>query len=58
MQNVEYFSYLGSMITNDTRWRPTPEIKSRIAMTNSAFNKKTLFTRKFDLNLRKKLIKC
>jgi len=58
MQNVEYFNYLGSTITNDTRCRLTLEIKSRIAMANSVCNKKTLFTRKFDLNLRKKLIKC
>jgi len=35
------------------------EIKSRIAMTKAAFNKKkTLFTRKLDLNLRKKPVKC
>ena len=35
------------------------EIKSRIAMAKAAFNKKkTLFTSKLDLNLRKKLIKC
>jgi hypothetical protein len=27
-------------------------------MTKAAFNKKTLFTSKFDLNLRKKLVKC
>jgi hypothetical protein len=58
MQNVEYFNYLGSTITKDTRCRSTPEIKSRFAMANSALNKKTLFTCKFDLNLRKKLIKC
>ena len=35
------------------------EIKSRIAMAKAAFSKKkTLFTSKLDLNLRKKLIKC
>jgi hypothetical protein len=35
------------------------EIKSRIAMAKAAFNKKkTLFTSKLDLNLRKKLVKC
>jgi hypothetical protein len=35
------------------------EIKSRIAMANAAFSKKkTLFTSKLDLNLRKKLMKC
>jgi len=33
--------------------------KSRIAMAKAAFSKKkTLFTSKLDLNLRKKLIKC
>jgi hypothetical protein len=54
MQYVEYFNYLGSTITNDTICRPTPEIKSRFATANSAFNKKkTLCTSKFDLNLKK-----
>jgi hypothetical protein len=57
LENVEYFNYLGSMITNDPRC--TREIKSRIAMAKAAFNKKkTLFTNKLDLNLRKKLVKC
>jgi hypothetical protein len=45
------------MITNDARC--IREIKSRIVMTKAAFNrKKTLFTSKLDLNLRKKLVKC
>jgi hypothetical protein len=49
LENVEYFNYLGSMITND----------ARIAMAKAAFNKKkNLFTSKLDLNLRKKLVKC
>jgi hypothetical protein len=57
LENVEYFNYLGSMVTNDARC--THEIKSRIAMAKAAFNKKkTLFTSKLDLNLRKKLVKC
>jgi hypothetical protein len=34
------------------------EIKSRTAMAKAAFNKKTLFTSKLDLNLKKKLVKC
>jgi len=39
--------------------RCTCEIKSRIAVAKAAFSKKkTLFTSKLDLNLRKKLIKC
>ena len=57
LENVECFKYLGSMLTNDGRC--TCYIKSRIAMAKAAFSKKkTLFTNKLDLNLRKKLIKC
>jgi hypothetical protein len=45
------------MITNNARC--TREIKSRVAMTKAPFNrKKTIFTSKLDLNLRKKLVKC
>ena len=55
--NVEYFNCLGSMITNDARC--TREIKYRNAIAKATCNsKKTLFTRKLDLNLRKKLLKC
>ena len=57
LENVECFKYLGSLLTNDGRC--TCEIKSRIAMAKAAFNKKkTLFTSKLGLNLRKKLVKC
>jgi hypothetical protein len=56
LENVECFKYLGSILTNDGRY--TCEIKSRIAMKKAAFNKKkTLFTSKLDLNLKKKLVK-
>jgi hypothetical protein len=49
VENVEYFNYLGSMITSDARC--TREIKSRIAVAKAAYNKKkTLFTSKLDLN--------
>jgi hypothetical protein len=45
------------MMTNDARC--TYEITSRIAMAKAAFNKKkTPFTSKLDLYLRKKLVKC
>jgi hypothetical protein len=54
--NVKYFNYLCSMITNDAR--RTRQIKSRIALAKTAFNKKTLFTSKLYLDLRKKLLKC
>ena len=57
LENVECSKYLGSLLTNDGRC--TREIKSRIAMAKAAFSKKrTLFTSKLDLNLKKKLIKC
>jgi hypothetical protein len=56
LENVKCFKCLGSMLTDDGRC--TCEIKSRIAMTKAAFNKKkNLFTSKLDLNLRKKLVK-
>jgi hypothetical protein len=56
-ENVEYFNYLGSMITNDATC--TREIKSRITMAKAAFSKaKALFTSKLDLSLRKKLVEC
>jgi hypothetical protein len=49
---VEYFKYLDSLITIDARH--TYENKSRIVMGKAAFNrKKTLFTTKLVLNLRK-----
>ena len=57
LENVEYFKYLSSVLTNDGSC--TCEIKPRIAMAKAAFNrKKTLFTSTLDLNLRKKLVKC
>jgi len=58
LENVEHLNYLGSMITNDARC--TWEIKYKISMANAALNKKkkTLFTSKLGLNLRKKLVKC
>jgi hypothetical protein len=59
VENVEYFNYLGSMITNDTR--STREIKFRIIMEKAASNKKkNLFASKLDLNLGNKLliVKC
>ena len=52
VENVDYFSYLDSLITNDARCT----CECRIAMANAALNKKkALFTSNFDLNLRKKL---
>jgi hypothetical protein len=51
MENVEYFSRLGSTTKNDARC--TYEIQSSIAMEKTAFSKeKNLFTSKLDLHLR------
>jgi hypothetical protein len=48
LENVEYFSCLGSMITDDARCMQ--EIKSSFAKTKATFNiKRTLFTSKLDL---------
>jgi hypothetical protein len=44
LRNVEYFNYLGSIITNDAS--RTCEIKPRIAVAKTTFNKKTLFINK------------
>ena len=35
---MEYFVYMGSMITNDARRKLAREIKFRIVMTGAAFN--------------------
>ena len=57
LYSVEYFNYMGSTKTNNA-WC-IYGTKFRFAMAKAAFNrKKTLFTRKFDLNLRKKLLQC
>jgi hypothetical protein len=56
-EDVEYFNYLGSMVTNNAR--RTREIKCRTDMAQAAFNrKKTIFNSKLDLNLRKKPVNC
>jgi hypothetical protein len=57
LENVEYFNYLGSLITKYARC--TCEMKSRIATAEVAFKrKKTLSPNILDLNLRNKLTKC
>ena len=54
---MEYFNYLGNMITNDARCKR--EIKARIIMEKAAFTKKKIrFISRLDLNLTKKLAKC
>jgi hypothetical protein len=57
LENVEYFRHFRSMITNDTRC--ICEIKSMVAMSKSAFNrKKTFFHQQTGHKFKKKLVKC
>ena len=56
-EDVKYFICSGSMITSEARC--TCEINSRIGMAKAAIiKKKTLFTSRLDVNLRKKPVKC
>jgi hypothetical protein len=55
LESVEYFKYLGSMITNNAKC--THEIKSRISMAKQHSTRR-LFCSRLDLNLRKKLVNC
>ena len=56
-EDMQYFNYLGNMITNDAR--RIHEIKPRITRANAAFNKKKPFPcSKLDWNLRQNLAKC
>jgi hypothetical protein len=52
---VEYFNYLGSLVTNAARC--TCEIKSRIAMAKAAFNKNT-FQEQLGPKFMEELVKC
>jgi hypothetical protein len=55
LENVEYLNYFGTTVMMQ---RCISEIKSRICMAKAAFNrKKTLFTSKLDLHLKKELSK-
>jgi hypothetical protein len=56
LENVEYSSCLGNMITNDTRC--TWEIKSRTAKEEAALNKKRTLHQQIGLSLRTKPGNC
>lgn len=47
-ENVEYFKYSGSMITNDAK------LNSGLPSKSGVQKKKALYTSKLDLNLREK----
>jgi hypothetical protein len=56
LENVKYSNYYSSRLTH---YRGCIcEIKSRICVAKGAFNKKALFSCNWDLNFRKKLVKC
>lgn len=55
LDKVEYFKYLGSLITHDAR--KTRENNS-ILHIKSSYDKKPFFTRTVYLNLMKKQVKC
>jgi hypothetical protein len=50
---VEYFNYLGSLVTSDARY--VSEIKSRIIKAKQHSTRRIIFTRKLDLNLESSL---
>jgi hypothetical protein len=52
---VEYFNYLGSVITNDANF--TWEIKSKIAMGKNIFQQES-FHKEISLKFEEKLVKC
>jgi hypothetical protein len=55
LKNMEYFNYWCSMITSDTKC--VHGIKFSTVMATAAFDKKkAVFTSKFELNLKKKLV--
>ena len=55
LENVEYFNYLGSMVT--TGARRTREIKSRIAMKKAELNRKNNLHQRIGLEFKEKTIK-
>jgi hypothetical protein len=55
MENVEYFSSLDNIITNDARG--TCEIKYRIVMEKTAFNRKKAFYQQIGLKFKEQLSK-
>jgi hypothetical protein len=54
LDNVEYFNNLGNIIKKKDA-TITRKIESRIALAKAANNRKTFFTSKLDLHLRKEI---
>jgi hypothetical protein len=57
LKEVDYFKYLGSVLTRDGYC--AKQIKMRIVIAKEAFNRKiSLLTSKLNIELRKKLVRC
>jgi hypothetical protein len=56
LENVEYFSCLGSFKTYDARCKC--ELRPRSSLAKTALNKKARSSSKLDFNVKKKLVKC
>jgi hypothetical protein len=54
LENVKYFKYFNSLITNESKCKR--EIKSRISITKAAYKNNRLLTKKLALILRNKLL--
>ena len=57
INDMEYFNYLGSMITNNVRCTRA-KLNTRLLWQRQHSTRRRLFINKLDLNLRKKLLKC
>jgi len=55
-ENVKYFNYSGSMITDNVRW--TRAITSRTVMAKTSLNKQVLTSANWIKHVRNKLVKC
>jgi hypothetical protein len=55
-KNVEYFNYLGSVVTNDTNF--TWEIKSKIVIGKNIFQQQESFHKESSLKFEEKLVNC
>ena len=56
LENVEYFSYMDSLMTSDARC--TREIKCMIALAKVAFKKKTLCHQQIGLKFKEETKEC
>lgn len=57
LNEVKNFRYLGSLLSSDGY--SDSEVRCRMAMAKEVFmNRKELFSKSFDVNIKKKIVKC